>query len=217
MIFSLVWIFINMTVGRYREAVYFLYSSYTFNVEHPLTIVDLSATLLPQRVNIIRSLCLTIPINDARMQYHYDRQMSRRTGDKRTTAEKAFEIISKMESLKILKVKFDGCVGNIGEKPGRKIELLLPLSCVRQTDIFEVSVPWNRREDEEKLLDVPYVLHWCDPQYADDGDDGSPWNSDSLVSGYEADFSHSESESESDCDSSSDSEASARDYGRFGC
>ena len=115
-----------------------LYGSHHFYLRHLFTVIDLSRTVFPQRMNTIRTLRLVIPLTDAKVQDIFDSRMAKISGDDETTLQKAFRIIASMEGLKELDVEFEG---NIGPKPGRKIELLMPLGMVRQTKRFDVSVP----------------------------------------------------------------------------
>ncbi|KAE9369782.1 hypothetical protein N431DRAFT_560528 [Stipitochalara longipes BDJ] len=156
----------------YREAVEVLYGSHQFYLRHLFTVIDLSRTVLPQRMNTIHSLRLVIPLTDAKIQDILEYRMARLAGDEETTMHKTFRIIASMEGLKELDVEFEG---NIGRKPGRKVELLLPLAMVRQTRRFDVKVPWGIRGREDKLGEVPYRLFWAEGRSAYDGEDDSLW------------------------------------------
>ncbi|KAH8671918.1 hypothetical protein BGZ60DRAFT_430356 [Tricladium varicosporioides] len=176
----------------YREAIDVLYSRHQFYFRHLLNFIDFARTVLPQRLNSIRSVHLVFPLTDAKIQDHFDHQMSRTTGDPQTTEERVFKILSGMENLTELEVQFEGTVGR---KPGRKVELMLPLAVVRQTERFNVSVWWHTKEGEDKLGDVPYTLHWSEKYYAgfEEGDE-SPWED--YIEGEFDEAHHTEAEFE---------------------
>lgn len=128
-----------------------------------MTVVDFTRTVPSQRIDSIRLLKLTFEIVDYNLQKHIDHQISRVTGDEEGTDAKVWRIVAGMKSLNELTIVFGG---NIGRKPGRKVDFLRPLAQIRQTSCFHVYVPWYKQEGEQDLENVPYVLHWREKQSA---------------------------------------------------
>ena len=137
-------------------------------MRHYLTVLDLASTVPPQRFDSIQRLDLILAIPDAHVEKHFDIYLSNipaspLTSSDPTVAARTWSVVSTISSLRSLDVTFHG---TIGPKSNRKISLLTPLSVVRQTRHFVVSVPWHRQEGEEKVRDVPYVLEWTEERLA---------------------------------------------------
>ncbi len=131
-----------LTPCRYTEAIGTLYAENIFDINHVSTVIYLSRSILPQRMNTIRSLQLDWyvkhpmyldPVRDRGPPF-YTVLPPHDAG----TWEKVWQIIARMEGLRELSVSVRGRGMMLW---GAFEQLLQPLMAVKQVTRFEVVIP----------------------------------------------------------------------------
>ncbi len=141
-----------------------LYSQNIFFFDHLDTILNFSSTILPQRLNTIRSL---------RLRWCFKSSFGSELGSiipslrlypphDEATWEKVWQIIAGMQGLQKLKVHIWGGPNIVN--PTIEAKIFEPLRAVQGTEIFEVRVFWEGKYE----TDAPFKI--IRPQNARDGE-----------------------------------------------
>ncbi|KAI9844028.1 MAG: hypothetical protein M1837_005963 [Sclerophora amabilis] len=127
----------------YHEAIEIIYSDNVFDVKRPDCILFLSSTILPHRLNAIRSLRihwyfswpLYVAVPGGRRKHYppYDE----------ATWERTWEIIADMEGLQYIRVLMDELW--MERTPNEVATILEPLKRVPSGKDFEAEIPWRIR------------------------------------------------------------------------
>ena len=137
----------------YSEAIDLLYESNRFSFISSDTLIHLSLTILPQRLNVIRKLCLTWQLWPAFLGYRFDL----------AEWDKACDVMASMRGLRFLQIDLDaGGLENMGNmiNAERERRLLEPLMAVTMVKDFCVTLWWVPfRDQEESLMEgAPFRL-----------------------------------------------------------
>ncbi|KAI9844220.1 MAG: hypothetical protein M1837_005726 [Sclerophora amabilis] len=136
----------------YTEAINILYSENVFDFKHLYTIFDLSSTIPSHRFNSIRSIQLAwhfeVPIASRDVPQPHDP----------ATWKKAWQLLASMKGLRLLRVDLRGSF-HWHMQP--RMDVLMPLCEVKQTEAFEVNVPFDPEDIDEiasAMENAPFVL-----------------------------------------------------------
>jgi hypothetical protein len=141
----------------YRECIGLLYSTNTFDVNHPQTLVFLARTIRPHRLAAIRSLQITFPGNGLRL--NIDDPRLEEPDDLKTWLAMC-NLVTKMTGLKSLTLGLERTqsflwMPYVVEVPREDVERLMQhLSALRGLDHFDLEVSpasWDVLEYTEEL------------------------------------------------------------------
>jgi hypothetical protein len=145
----------------YRECIGLLYTSNTFDVNHPQTLVFLARTIRPNRLAAIRSLQISFPGSGLRRGYgSIDDRTLKKPDDLKTWVAMCKIITNQMTGLKSLTLGLERThpflwMPHLAEVPREDVEKLLQhLSTLRGLDQFDLSVypaSWSVFEVAEEL------------------------------------------------------------------
>ncbi|KAI9800270.1 MAG: hypothetical protein M1833_003384 [Piccolia ochrophora] len=140
--------------SSYSEAITILYAHTTFDLAGLDSLLFLSSTILPQRLNTIRSIdlfwdfrYLDSPYSDTARPFDFPHDVA--------TWERAWRVLAGMEGLRELKVMLvdnDWTLDRVTEE-----KIFQPLRAVTQPTVFEVDVRWPASEGL-LLEDVPFRI-----------------------------------------------------------
>ncbi|MCJ1394375.1 hypothetical protein MMC18_007253 [Xylographa bjoerkii] len=140
----------------YIEAINILYAQNDFYTRQADSIVHLSQTVLPHRLDLITSLHIYRCFPSA--LYESPENRGQLAPYDEATWEETWRIIADMKGLRVLRVT----LFEFWRLRSRRSQttFLEPLKAVEQADVFEVEVPWAVGDDEGPigLGDVPFRI-----------------------------------------------------------
>ncbi|MCJ1400680.1 hypothetical protein MMC11_003888 [Xylographa trunciseda] len=140
----------------YVEAIAILYAQNDFYTRQADSIVHFSGTVLPHRLDLITSLHIYRCFPSA--LYESTNNKDQLAPYDEATWEETWQIVTSMKGLRTLRVTlFEFWRLRNRASQTRFLE---PLKAVKQTDVFEVEVPWAAGENEGPigLGDVPFRI-----------------------------------------------------------
>lgn len=145
----------------YSEAIETLYTRNTFDLADPKCIIQLSTLILPQRLNVIRSVRLHDYVGKWRWRKRYPEYWGHPPIE--ISWERVCRTLADMRQLRRLSVRLGaGAWYTQGETYDN---LLAALKAVRQPREFVVEMPAYHEsrasEFDEVLRDAPFVVKWA--------------------------------------------------------
>jgi hypothetical protein len=147
----------------YRESVGLLYSTNTFDVNHPQTLLFLARTIRPHRLAAIRSLQISFPGNGLRLGYGSIDSVKDEPDDLKTWVDMCNVITTQMTGLKSLTLGLERqhpfiWTPYLDEVPRKDVEKLLEYLCtLRGLDHFDIWVSptsWKVEDLAEELREI---------------------------------------------------------------